>query len=287
MTFEKQNHHYVPQFWQRGFSDSSGRLFGRMGTSIKQVSSKKTMRGDWLYTVFDNQWNPSDSLENALSALEGLAAALFRRIGTPGGASTAVDRDELCSALALQACRHPDIMGRGHRRAKDLGALIASAHSLSLPDFTVEMSKFGVAASEAQDAYKILFACPKEQLAQELNELNGLSPQDPQLPEQEALRAQSVICAQLQKMEIILLDTPPGADFVLGDTPLPQQDLSHGFSVPISRLVAVSAMPATVPQTTMARRVATRAEVDAINKAQWDNALQVVVGPSSAVLAAL
>ena len=287
MTFEKQNHHYVPQFWQRGFSDSCGLLFGRMGNSIKQVSSKKTMRGDWLYTVFDNQWKPSDSLENALSALEGLAAALFRRIGVPGSSTTADDRDELCSVLALQACRHPDVMGRGHRLGKDFGALIASAHSFSLADFTVEMAKFGVAASEAQDAYNILLACPAEQLAQELNELNGLSPQDPQLPEQEALCAQPMICAQLKKMELTLFDAPTGADFVLGDTPIPQQDLSHGFFVPISRSVAVSVMPTTIPQTTMSRRTATTAEVDAINKAQWDMALHVVVGPNREVLKAL
>lgn len=245
------------------------------------------MQGDWIYTVFDNQWNPSDSLENALSALEGLTAALFRRIGTPGGASTAVDRDELCSALALQACRHPDIMGRGHRRGKELGALIAGAHSFSLPEFTVEMVKFGVAASEARDAYQTLMACPQEQLAQELSELNALSPQDSQLPEQEALKARPLICAQLKKMEITLLDAPPNADFVLGDTPIPQYDLSHGFSVPISRSVAVWAMPASAPQTIMARRAATTAEVTAVNKAQWDNSLHVVVGPNKAVLAAL
>jgi hypothetical protein len=37
----------------------------------------------------------------------------------------------------------------------------------------------------------------------------------------------------------------------------------------------------------MARRIATDAEVDEINKIQWDNSLHIVVGPSKAVLAAL
>ncbi|GGC83469.1 hypothetical protein GCM10011396_33600 [Undibacterium terreum] len=149
------------------------------------------------------------------------------------------------------------------------------------------MADFGVAATEALAAYNILIASPPEQLARELDELNALSPQDPQLPEQEALRAQPVVCAQLQKMEFTLLDAPPGAEFVLGDTPIPQQDLSHGFSVPLSKSVAVLAEPATAPQATIARRSATTAEVDAINRTQWDNSRRVVVGSSKPILAAL
>jgi len=245
------------------------------------------MQGDWLYTVFDAQWNPSDSLENALSVLEGTAAALFHRICVQGCATSDTDRDELCSVLALQACRHPDVMGRGHRRARDLGGLIASAHDLTDSDFAKEMAAFGVSANDALAAYKLLIATPREQLAQELDELNELSPQDAQLPEQEALRAQPVICAQLKKMEFTLVDAPAGSEFVLGDTPIPQQDLSHGFSVPLSKSVAVLAKPSTAGQTSMARRTATAAEVDAINKAQWENSLHVVVGSSKAVLGAL
>lgn len=287
MTFKKHNHHYVPQFWQRGFSDPNGKLFGRTGTTIKQVSSKKTMQGDWLYTVFDNQWNPSDSLENALSVLEASAAALFRRIGAQGSATMAADRDALCSTLALQACRHPDIMGQGHRRGKSFGELLASAHGLTLSDFTKEMANYGVSPSDALQLYNIMIAKTPEQLAQELNELHRLSPQDPQLPEQDALRALPIICAQLQKMELTLLDAPPDKEFVLGDTPIPGQNLSDGFSVPISSSVAVLLQPATAPQATMARRTATKTDVDAINKTQWDNSLHVVVASSKAVLEGL
>lgn len=288
MTFNKKNHHYVPQFWQKRFSDSSGRLFGRIGESIKQqVASKETMRGDWLYTVFDSQWNPSDSLENALSILEGSTADLFDRVCVQGRLCTTDDRVELCSSLALQACRHPDIMGRGHRLGKDFGALLASVHSLSLADFMDKMAKFGIVKSEAQHIHHILINHSERQLAQELNELNGLSQQDPKLPQQLVLLAQSEICTQLQKMEMILLDALPGANFVLGDTPIPQQDLSCGFSVPISKFVAVLMMPTSLTKITLARRPATTAEVSAINKAQWDNALQIVVGPSAAVLETL
>ena len=246
------------------------------------------MQDDWLYTVFDDQWNPSDSLENGLSVDEATAAALFRRIGRKGSATAMADRDELCSTLALQACRHLDVMHLGHRRAKELGALLAIANSLTPSDFTNQMATFGISPSDALVTYNIMIVKPPEQLAQELNELSGLSPQDPRLPEQEALYAKPLICAQLQKMEFTLLDVPPGREFVLGDTPIPQENLTvRDFSVPISKSVAVFARPAAAPQTMMARRTATEAEVDAINKIQWDNSLHIVVGPTKAVLAAL
>jgi hypothetical protein len=287
MTFEKKNHHYVPQFWQKGFRDANGRLFGLTGGSVKQVSTKCTMQGNWIYTVFDTRWNPSDSLENELSVLEGKTAALFRRIHSSLGANTADDRNELCSALALQACRHPDIMGRGHRRANELASLLERGNSLSSAVFINEMGTFYFEASEALEIYNKLSACSPAQLATELTELRGLSPQDSQLPEQEALLAKSIICVQLQKMEISLLDAPSGADFVLGDTPLPQENLSQGFSIPISKSVAVTATSTSGLQTTLARRTATEAEVRSINKWQFENALRVVIGPSRIVLEAL
>lgn len=287
ITFEKKNHHYVPKFWQCNFRNSSGQLFGRKGNSIELVSPKNTMKGDWLYTVFDINWNPSDSLENELSRIESSTAALFRSISTLGSISTKDNRDQLCGALALQACRHPDIMRRGHRRSKEIGALMAVAQSYSLSDFIMEMAKFGMADSEAKDYYQILMTTSNEQIAQEFSKLNALSPQDSQLPEQLALEAQPFICDELKKMEITLLDATSNADFVLGDTPLPQDNLSHGFSIPISRSVAVWAKPAIAQQTIMARRTATTEEITEVNKAQWDNSLYVVVGPNKAVLEAL
>lgn len=287
MTFEKQNHHYVPQFWQRGFRDPSGQLYARIGATIKAVSPRTIMQQDWLYTVFDAQWNPSDALENALSATESTAALLFGRLCASGSATSADDRDELCSVLALQACRHPDIIGRGHRMARKLGVLLARAHSLTLAEFTKELAVFGVSSVDARAAHTLLLSRPPEQLASELEELDALSPQDPRLPEHDALRAQSLICAQLKKMEITLLDAPTGCVFLLGDTPMPQHDLQLGFSVPLSQSVAVIAQPANTIQATMSRRYATAAEVDAVNRAQWENSLRVIVGPSDALLRAL
>jgi hypothetical protein len=287
MAFEKRNHHYVPQFWQKGFRGKNGSLYGRKGSKIKIVSTRDSMQGDWIYTIFDKQWNPSDDLENKLSKEEGNISKLFSRIGIAANPTTVDDRDGLCSALALQACRHPDVMGRVQRKGIELGTLLAEAHKLNEEDFVNNAGQLGVDSSEAANMYHILIAVPEEQLAVELEELKGLSSQDPQLPIQEALLAKANIYTQLKSMDFTLLDAPQGAEFVLGDTPMPQQDLLQGFSVPISKSVAVLAQPATSPQNIMSRRVATQQEVDEINKIQWNNAFEIVVGSNQAILQTL
>ncbi len=81
--------------------------------------------------------------------------------------------------------------------------------------------------------------------------------------------------------------TPPSAAYVLGDTPIPQSDLRRGFSAPLSRSLAVIAAPASTPQAVLAWRAASAAEVSAINRTQSENTLEVVVGPSAALLAGL
>ena len=286
MAFEKKNHHYVPQFWQKGFRGQNGSLYGRKGSKVEIVSTRDTMQGDWIYTIFDKQWNPSDDLENKLSKEEGKISRLFSRIGIATNPTTD-DRDGLCCALALQACRHPDVMGRVRRKGIELGTLLAQAHELNEVDFVNNVGQLGVDSSDAVNMYHILIAVPKAQLAVELEELKGLSPQDPQLPIQEALLAKASIYTQLKSMDFTLLDAPQGAEFILGDTPIPQQDLLQGFSVPISKSVAVLAQPAPSPQNIMSRRVATQQEVDAINKIQWDNAFEIVVGSNKAILQTL
>ena len=91
----------------------------------------------------------------------------------------------------------------------------------------------------------------------------------------------------IKALELSLLDAPSGEAFVLGDTPLPQSDLSNGFTVPLSKSLAVIAIPSTVTQKTVVRRDATPAEVKDINNTQASNALQVIIGPSADLLSKL
>lgn len=288
MTFVKNNHHYVPQFWQRRFCDSTGKLYGRIGSQVKQTNSRHIMQADWAYTIFDHRWIPSDELEDALSVQEGKAAPLFERLCTAGTIATFEERNGLCDFLALQACRHPDIMRRGHRRAMELGKVLASVSDYkSDRDFAEVLAGFGVARDEAQNMYHILIAIHPDQLGAELNELLALSPQDPQLPEQDALLAQEKVSKVIRAMNLTLLDAPTGATFVLGDTPMPQTNLSLGFVVPLSKSVAIEAVCTSGSPTSIGRRVATAIEVDRANQTQWENALQTVVGSEKSVLAAL
>lgn len=245
------------------------------------------MQQDYLYTVFDDQWNPSDALEDALSVVEGDDAGLVQRLHNPSYTSTADDRDHLCSLLALQATRHPDILRWGAKRSRELGKLLANAHDCSLDEFKAQMTEFGVSEADAYDYYIVLLSRTKEQLTDELAELTGLSPQSSQLPEQDALRAMPLVESHLRQMELWLLDSPATEEFVLGDTPIPQSELQSGFSVPLSRSLAVLALPAQATQNVLSRRNATAAEVRDINRTQSNNSLYIVVGPSAALLAAL
>lgn len=124
-------------------------------------------------------------------------------------------------------------------------------------------------------------------MAEELAELTALSPQSPQLPEQEAVRGMPPVRDAIQTLELWLVDAQPPEAFVLGDTPLPQDDLKGGFSVPLSRSLAVLAIPTVTVQSGLNRRAASRSEVKAINRWQSDNALEMIVGPSAELLESL
>ena len=77
MTVLKKNHHYVPQFWLRGFADSNGQIYAWDGQKVRTAASNKIMQSDWLYTLFDNAWQPSNALEDELARIEGIVAPLF------------------------------------------------------------------------------------------------------------------------------------------------------------------------------------------------------------------
>jgi len=187
--FEKKNHHYVPQFWQRGFRDSNDQLYARTGGDVSIVSPKTIMQVDWLYTVFDSQWRPSDALEDLLSAIEGHDAQLLQRLNASGYIPTAHDEAQLCALLGLQASRHPDVLKRGHNLSREFGELLASVHDHSLESFQRLTAPQGINPVDAKNYYFTLKARTKEQLAEELADLLQLSPQSPQLPVQNAIRA--------------------------------------------------------------------------------------------------
>jgi uncharacterized protein DUF4238 len=279
----KKNHHYVPQFWLRGFRGANGRLWRREGKNVVQVQITEIMQEDWLYTVFDAQWNASDELEDRLSIIEGSAARIFKAIQDPNYPVSAEEREQLCAFLGLQACRHPDILKLGIRRCSDFAEILACVHHGTLADF-IELTKNAMTTNDAVLYYDLLKNKSEAELNAEYAEVLEASPQDPRLPMQDALRAYDPIGSVISNMKLTLLDVPLGSFFVLGDTPMPQFDLQKGFRIPLSKSVALDASTANPCRTGIARRQATAEEVKAVNRLQWENAAKVVVGPDRAVL---
>ena len=88
----------------------------------------------------------------------------------------------------------------------------------------------------------------------------------------------------MSKHTVTILDAPMGEYFILGDTPFPP-DLGKGFMIPLSASLALLWSPGSsemFPDWT--RRFATVQEVEHSNQQQVDNALEVVIGPSKAIL---
>lgn len=196
------------------------------------------------------------------------------------------DREMLCEVLALQGCRHPDIFMSGHRKATRLAGLIADAPLYdSEADFVTAAAVLGVSGIDAAKMYRSLHVAEPELLEEESVKAASLSPQDHKLPMTDALKLIYQVAAALRRLSYEVIEAPAGSYFVLGDTPLPQSDLGQGFYVPVSKVVAIRALPSPTP--TIGRRLATQAEVDAANQMQWNMAAKIVIGPDQAQLVSL
>lgn len=289
MSLEKHRHHYVPQFWMRRFRDATNILHQWNGRRCSIASTKNIMQEAWLNTTFDGQWQASNEVEDNLAHLESLAAGLFTELEDPSVALTEQHRAMLCDFLALQACRHPDVFNAGHRKVARLATFFADAPLMnSEAEFTSEAAKLGIKASEAAAMYSILRHADPDSLEQQALEAMAKSPQDPELPITDALKAMVPVAQALMTLSYDVIAAPAGVHFVLGDTPLPQSDLGQGFVVPLSKYVAVVARAGnahTVP--TIGRRAASAQEVIDSNRTQWQIAAKLAVGPDQATLTAL
>lgn len=298
----KKNQHYVPRLWQKRFANGSGTVFGRYHTTAdpirdkkpgfagkaRQVSVDNTMADDWIYTVFDNWWRPSNSLEDAISKDEARIAHVFDQITVSATQITADLRRDFCLAIGFAACRTPEIMARGHRRAKALASIFADIHSYSEKSsyLATIQTQFGVVLSDAE--YEKIHARTREELTRESEWIHGLSPQDPNLPQQIALTGADIVARIIEGMELTLLEAIEPPYFVLGDTPLPDADLGLGFVVPISSKIALKAERKDTTNVSSIQRELVRSTVCwDVNRIQHRMSRAVVIGPDPAVLDAL
>lgn len=283
--FQKRNHHFVTESWQKLFRGPENHLAAMERGEIKpQVSPGKLMSDEWIYTTYDEWFRPSDALEDIMSQLEGAAVDLIRRLSDGSCVPNSDDWHLLCDFLALTVCRNSDVMARGWRLAKQWGWDV-----LDQACFTTEKSweffqlVYGVTPT-AEDVAS-LAATDLDALLNQAGALEAMQPQDPQLPEQLAVLGTLPLARMIWKQGLFLLDAPSGMSFVLSDRPVPLKDLARGFSTPLSRSVAFVADPSYPGERT--RMPAPADIVHRINAEQARRAKDVVIGPDRATLEAI
>jgi len=284
----KENQHFVPRSWISRFAGENGRLVGLQdGTIQHQVSVADIMSEHWLYTTFDEWWRPSDRIEDALAEVEGGAKDLFDALTASKLMPTDEQWVKLCRFLALTACRHPDTMRRGHQRAKEMAWALADAdtHPDAASFFAHIRSRFGV--DLPPDTYQRLLAQALPDLIAEAESIQNMTPWDPRLPEQISLEAVDLVAKRIITCNMILLDAPPGTNYVLSDRPMPAKDALIGFTVPLSRSLAFLALPTGGHEdVALVRQEATPEQVGWVNEEQKRRSRSIIVGPNKETLSA-
>jgi Protein of unknown function (DUF4238) len=284
--FVKKHQHYVPRFWLARFAGPTGRLVGlKDGVLQHQVGVGNIMSDDWIYTVFDSWWRPSDEIEDDLGVIDGDADLLFTSLHAGRGNPSNEQWKHLCTFLALAACRHVDTMMHGHERAKEMGLAIADASSYESEAAFLAEVKLRFGCDFPLGLWAALRTKGIAALLEEAEKLLDLLPYDPRLPAQLSLAAVELVANCIAVQDLLLLDAPSDSAYVLGDHPVPIRLVSRGFDVPLSSSLAFQATPAAPGSIGgVGRRCANLAEVDEINRHQVARAKSVVIGPSRALL---
>lgn len=281
----KENQHYVPRMWLSRFAGQDGRVSAIENGILKhQVSVADIMSGDWIYTVFDEWWRPSDSLEDALANVEAEANTLFDMLQTSPDLPTDEQWVALCKFLALTACRHPETMRRGHLRSKTMAWALADVRAYPDKESFLQDFKKRFGSDLPPAIYDAYMKESPEALLEQAEIVEHLSPQDPQLPEQLSVEAVTLVANTIVLQDLYLVDAPPGSDFVFSDHPLPLSELRRGFSVPLSRTLAFEAVPRANGPFVLRRITASPEMINRVNREQAIRARTTLIGPDKTLL---
>ena len=275
---EKKKQHFVPRSWLRRFADVNGHVHGYDGGQIRPVAVADIMTGDWIYTVFDEWWRPSDRLEDALAVVEGQGSSLFTQLHESTNEPTPEQWSTLLEFMALTVCRHPDAMARAHKLGKDYALALSTVSEFSNYDEFANNLKLEFGECPTESEFELLKCAVPGALFDTAVQIDGMQPQDPALPEQSSLEAVGLVHKALQNMNIELIDVPSGESFFLSDRPLPTRFLANGFSVPLSSSLALVAIPRHTTETINVRRRGNSTEVDTINADQHSRRHKVIIG---------
>jgi hypothetical protein len=283
---DKQNQHFIPRWWLKAFADAGGSIWARQDGRVRIAAAGDIMSEDWIYTLFDAWWRPSDVIEDNLSKIEGMASRLFRDIEA-NGPTGQDDWSALLWFIALTACRHPRAMDRGGELSRELSLFLQDVRQFSdAASFDVAyQAKFGGPPEALM--YPILSQLPQQAIEGTILYILDLQPYDPQLPQTDALLATDDVAEAIEQMDCRLLEAPAGAFFVLGDRPLPATNMSHGFTIPLSKSLALEARPRAGQTVLRSSGVATATEVADSNTWQATHADKVVIGPDRGALGQL
>jgi len=282
---EKRNQHYVPRWWLRQFAADDGSLHALRGERTSVVGVGKIMNGDWIYNLVDEWWRPSDELEDALGPVENAASVAFQNLAS--AAADPEDWEVAISFIAICVCRHPETMERMHVLGKEYGLFLGTVDDFQTEaDFrAAALQRFG--ADPGDGAYDALVAAPAEDREGAILSLIDMPPYDPRLPQTDALRAAGLIEGALTRMDRRLLRAPPGETFVFGDRPFPARDLTLGFTIPLSRSIALEFSVCKRVTPALTETQATPMEVQTVNDAQAGRAKTLIVGADATLLRGL
>jgi hypothetical protein len=176
---------------------------------------------------------------------------------------------------------------RGNELSKELGIFLHDVlKSSDAASFAAAFeTRFG--SQPPTDMYPILRKLPQDTIEGTILHLLDLQSYDPSLPQTDALLATDQVAAAIELMDCRLLKAPAGSNFVLGDHPLPARDLSHGFTIPLSKSLALEAKPRAGATVIRASGVATPAEVAVSNDKQAAMAHELLIGPDRNALGLL
>jgi hypothetical protein len=123
------DHHYVPKFYLKGFTDKRGALWVyEHGVNAPRQSKPKHQGHRANYYTFDDRGQPDASTEKVLSRAESVVAHTFRKLANPQFTMTEKERSELYSFVALMFVRVP-----AYREYIDnLASRMMKAHSQSI-----------------------------------------------------------------------------------------------------------------------------------------------------------
>ncbi len=101
------DHHYIPKFYLKGFTDKQGILWAYERNKAPRASSPRAEANREDYYTFSDRGYADDSVEKILSKAESLAAPIFRKIANPQFQLSDQQRLELYSFVAMMFVRVP------------------------------------------------------------------------------------------------------------------------------------------------------------------------------------